>query len=89
MTNPIDNLNTQLPGRLLAVEALLIALLSQKSNAGKLIEAADTLLASAETETFQENPRSPADVLTMYTAARRSLDMIREGTLAVRAARNK
>ncbi len=70
MTNPLDNLNTQLPGRLLAVESLLVLMLGQKPNAAKLLQLADTMVAQAEAQTFQEGVGNEAYALEMFTAAR-------------------
>jgi len=89
MTNPLDNLNTQLPGRLLAVECLMVLLLSQKTNAAKLLQLADTMVAQAEAQIFQEGVGNEAYALEMFNAARASLDMIRENVTRLKAIRDK
>lgn len=89
MTNPLDNLNTQLPGRLLAVECLLILLLSQKTNAAKLLQLADTMVAQAEAQIFQEGAGNETYALEMFNAARANLDMIRENVTRLKAIRDK
>ena len=89
MTNPLDNLNTQLPGRLLAVECLLILLLGQKSNAAKLLQLADTMVAQAEAQIFQEGVGNETYALEMFNAARANLDMIRENVTRLKVIRDK
>jgi hypothetical protein len=84
MTNPMEDLNTQLPGRLLAVESLLILLLGEHPNARKIFDAADAMLSASEAQTFRDGIANKAYALEMFAAARGNLDAIRENARRVR-----
>lgn len=77
-TSPLDALNVQLPGRLLAVEILLVLLLRQKSNASQLLAQADEILTTLEANEMKH--RATDYALHMFAAARANLDQIASQT---------
>jgi hypothetical protein len=73
--NPLDQLNVQLPGRLLAVEVVLVLLLRQKANVGRLLAEADEILTMLESnEMAQTGSQTARYALEVYQAARANLD---------------
>jgi hypothetical protein len=75
--DPLDQLNVQLPGRMLAVEIVLVLLLRQKSNVGRLMASADEILTLLETNEFNTGPAATANyALHVFAAARQSLDKL-------------
>lgn len=81
----IDELNVQLPGRVMALEILVTLLLAEKANAVKLCRVADEMLTRYESAEFSDPARERSQyAVAVYTAARISLDTI---TTNVRMAR--
>ena len=77
MANPFDELEVQLPGRLMTVEVLLTLLLREKSNARRLLVEAEKIIANYEAALIadgigQENQYA----LKVFAVARASLDSI-------------
>src|SRR4051794_37874821 len=73
--NPTDQLNVQLPGRMMAVEILLVLLLRQKANVGKLFAMADEILTVLEASEVKNAPPERARyTLQVFGSARASLD---------------
>lgn len=76
--SPLDQLNVNLPGRLMVVELLLLQLLKRHSKAGQFFKGVDQQLAEAESGMIGEGFGSQY-VLEVSAAARESLDwFIRE-----------
>lgn len=75
MQNPLDQTEVHLPGRLLAVETLMIMLLREHPDAGKILQATDASLAAAETKLAREGAHTPY-ALAMFAMARENLDAI-------------
>ncbi len=77
MTNPVDDLTVQLPGRLLALEMLVSLLLRRKGGLSKLLIEADQMLGQIEVARHAEADDPDGDrVTTMFAIARESLDKI-------------
>lgn len=75
MTNPMDELNVQLPGRLMTVEILVTLLLREKANARKLLVAAENQLGHLEGAVLADTPAQHRDyAMKMFEAARQNLD---------------
>ncbi len=75
--DPLDQLNVQLPGRLMTLEILIVLLLRQKSNVGRLLAQADEILTVLETNEFKNGPPAVAEyALHVFAAARESLDKL-------------
>lgn len=73
--SPLDELAVQLPGRLMAIEIVLVLLLRQKANAGRLLAGAETILSHLEANEMANGPDDAKDyALKCYATARESLD---------------
>jgi hypothetical protein len=77
MSNPFDDLETHIPGRLLAVEGLLTLILRQRTGVAKLAAQAEAIVDSIETAliTKADVPASPHQLAT-FKVARAALDKI-------------
>ncbi|MDP3407261.1 hypothetical protein [Bosea sp. (in: a-proteobacteria)] len=77
MANPMDDIEVQVPGRLLALEILVTLLLREKANSRKLLAEAERHLAKVEAEALTElSPETRERALQMFEAARTSFDVI-------------
>lgn len=73
--DPLEPINVHVPGRMMAVEILLVLLLRQKSNVGRLLREADEILSMLEAnEMAQVTPEDADQALKVFQAARASLD---------------
>lgn len=80
--NPLDELNSQLPGRLIAVEVLLTLLLRKKADAAKILREADGIVTLYESEVTRDGLGVENDyALKMFNAARESLEAIGRNVL--------
>jgi hypothetical protein len=78
MTSPLDELNVQLPGRIMALELMVTLLLREKSQPRRLIAQAEDQLARLEANEIGAGMSSYA--LQVYAAARETLDMFARNT---------
>ena len=69
----LDQLNVQLPGRMLVAEILLTLLLRKHSKAGQMLQAADERLNQLEAALMQDGDFTDY-LLNVFAAARASLD---------------
>lgn len=69
----LDELNVQLPGRLLTVEILLTLLLSRHSKAGQMLQATDERLHQLEATLLEQGALTDY-ALNVFAAARSTLD---------------
>lgn len=75
--NPIDEMEVQLPGRLLTVEILLTLLLREKASSGRLMAQARQILQHVENEIIQSTPADKlAYPFAMFATARAALDKV-------------
>jgi len=75
--NPLDELGSQLPGRLIAVEVLLVLLLRKKPDAVKMLREADGIVTLLESEVTRDGLGREGDyALKIFNAARESLENI-------------
>ncbi|XUM25087.1 hypothetical protein ACRAVF_34030 (plasmid) [Bradyrhizobium oligotrophicum S58] len=71
--SPLDQLNVQLPGRMLTMEILLTLLLRKQSKAGQILKAADERLSVLEAVLIKDGHVTDYQ-LNVFAAARASLD---------------
>lgn len=72
---PLDELNVQLPGRMLALEIVVTLLLRQKANPRAIMQAADERLTALEAlEIPLAETRGSDYALKLFAAARENLD---------------
>lgn len=69
----LDELNVQLPGRLLTVEILLTLLLRRHSRAGQMLKETDDRLSQLEAALQQQGAHTDY-ALNVFAAARATLD---------------
>ena len=74
MTSPNDELNVQLPGRLITIEILLVLLLRQKPDAARIMREADAMLEGIEANLHEGDPSVYA--LEVLSTARAALDKL-------------
>jgi hypothetical protein len=74
MSTPNDEMNVQLPGRLITIEILLVLLLRQKPDAARIMREADALLQGIEANLHADEPSAYA--LDVLSAARAALDKL-------------
>lgn len=80
--NPMDQLNVQLPGRLLVVEVLLTLLLRGLSRKRHILRDADGIIAHLETEVLKTTPQETTRyAMEVFTAARFNLDKLAQEAL--------
>jgi hypothetical protein len=75
MAGPNDELNVQLPGRLITIEILLVLLLRQKPDVARITREADAMLQKIEADLHEGASPYVVDVLS---AARAALDKLTE-----------
>ena len=75
MAGPNDELNVQLPGRLITIEILLVLLLRQKPDVARIMREADAMLQEIEVDLHEGASPYVVDVLS---AARAALDKLTE-----------
>lgn len=76
-TNPLDDLPTQLQGRLATLEVLVALLVAEKAQATRLLREADTRLTQIESNLLRNAPEDVGDqILKVMNAARQSLEGI-------------
>jgi len=76
---PLDDHGVQLPGRLMAIEIILVLLLRQKSNAGRLLADAERILTAIEANEMANGPPSEREqALNYFAVARISIDKFAE-----------
>lgn len=71
--SPLDELNVQLPGRMLVAEILLTLLLRRNSKAGQMLKQADGRLSELEGALLQQGAHTDY-ALKVFAAARETLD---------------
>lgn len=71
--SPLDQLNVQIPGRLLAIEIIVLLMLHLQPRALELLKFADDRLNELEAHLVSEGAHSD-QVLTMFGAARAIID---------------
>ena len=74
MTGPNDELNVQLPGRLITIEILLVLLLRQKPDVARIMREADALLQGIEADLH--DGATSVYALEVLSAARAALDKL-------------
>lgn len=75
--NPLDELNSQLPGRLIAVEVLLVLLLRKKADAASIMRNADEIVMTLEAAEMRHAAGEHRDyALKIFNAARESLESL-------------
>lgn len=83
--DPLDDLNVQLPGRLMAVEILMVMLLRElpKKKRNDLFAVADHILSTLEADIHAQGlGRADNYALKSFAAARENLDTMRAQSLA-------
>jgi hypothetical protein len=75
MAGPNDELNVQLPGRLITIEILLVLLLRQKPDVARIMREADAMLQEIEVDLHEGASTYVVEVLF---AARAALDKLTE-----------
>jgi hypothetical protein len=71
--SPLDQLNVQLPGRMLVAEIILTLLLRKHSKAGQMLKQADDRLSQLEAALMQQGAHTDY-ALAVFAAARETLD---------------
>jgi hypothetical protein len=71
----LDQLNVQLPGRMLVAEILLTLLLRKHSKAGQMLRQTDDRLGQLEAALLQQGALNDY-ALAVFAAARQSLDTL-------------
>lgn len=71
--SPLDQLNVQLPGRMLVAEILLTLLLRRHSKAGQMMKQADERLTQLEAALMDQGAHTDY-ALNVFVAARETLD---------------
>lgn len=71
--SPLDQLNVQLPGRMLVAEIVLTLLLRRHSKAGQMLKQADDRLSQLEAVLLQQDAHTDY-ALAVFAAARETLD---------------
>jgi hypothetical protein len=83
--DPLDDLNVQLPGRLMAVEIVMVLLLRElpKKKRTGLFTLADHILSTLEADIHAQGLGQTDDyALKSFAAARENLGMMRSQSLA-------
>ena len=75
MAGPNDELNVQLPGRLITIEILLVLLLRQKPDVARIMREADAMLQGIEADLHEG---ASAYVVEVLSAAHAALDKLTE-----------
>jgi hypothetical protein len=76
VSDPHDELSVQVPGRLIAIEILLVLLLRQKPDIVRIMREADAILQGIEADLHERS--SSVHVLDVLSAARAAMDTLTE-----------
>ncbi|WP_371346246.1 hypothetical protein [Ancylobacter sp. IITR112] len=75
--NPLNELNVQLPGRLMTLEILVTLLLREKAGSGRMLAQARQALSHIEAEILRTTPPGELDYpFAIFAAARAAVDKI-------------
>lgn len=81
MNNPLDEYKVQLPGRLLALELVVTALLRRRSDPAAIMREASELLTHVESELTREGIGVEDDLaLKIFAAAHASIETFERNT---------
>jgi uncharacterized membrane protein YgaE (UPF0421/DUF939 family) len=76
MSSPSNDLNVQLPGRLIALEILVVLLLRQKPDAERMMREANAMLQAIETQLHEAGDEFSEHARQVLSAARAALDKL-------------